>query len=328
MLDELKKYFGEDITYEELKEKPKVPLFLAKRDMYRVKIGGLSFVLVRVGVQEEFGISALRKQRDMYTEQFQCNVAYCFENVSRIQRESLIKNSVCFVSFPGQVYLPFLGVVLSENFKKEKKIKTEKMMPATQALFLYLLYQKEKYVLKSMAAEALGLTRTSITRASDQLSAMGLIEQEKVGKEIRMFKKNNPKEMLESAKPYLISPIQKKLVVRNESIQEGVLNAGETALSLYSMLNTPKIRAVATYKAVIDSEMLEEVDARWEDEKNVIEIELWKYDPWPFANEGRVDQVSLACSMADCKDERIEMAIEEMLEGYYGNWNGVIPREI
>ena len=37
-----------------------------------------------------------------------------------------------------------------------------------------------------MVADSLGLTRTSITRAFDQLVAMGLIEQEKVGKRVEM----------------------------------------------------------------------------------------------------------------------------------------------
>ena len=314
MLKELKKYFGENVIYEKVEEKPNVVLFLAKRDMFRVEIGGIQFILVCINSYEEFGIVALKKQREIYIEQFQCNVAYCFETISKSQRDTLIKNHIPFASFPEQIYFPFLGVVLSDSFKKEKQIKTEKMMPATQALFIYLLYQREKYVLKSVAAEALGLTRTSITRASEQLLAMGLIEQEKVGKEIRMFRKNDPMELLEMARPYLISPVQKKMVIRNKNVQENAVDAGETALSAYSMLNRPKMRTIAVYKGLVDTDGLEEVDARWEEKDNLLEIELWKYDPMLFENDGKVDKVSLACAMADCEDERVEMAIEEMLE--------------
>lgn len=314
MLDELKNVFGEDITYEKLKEKPKVALVLAKREMYRVEISGIAFVLVQVKVQEKFGVVALKKQKGLYEEQLQCNVAYCFEVISKSQRDSLIKSRIPFVALPEQIYLPFLGVVLSNYFKKEKKVNAEKMMPATQSLFLYLLYQQENYVLKSIAAEALGLTRTSITRASEQLLVMGLLEQEKVGKEVRMSGKGSSREMWERAKPYLISPVQKKMVVRAKDIKENVLNAGETALSNYSMLNGSKLRTVAIYKDEIDDNKLKEIDARWEVAEELIEIELWKYNPFLFAQGGNVDPVSLACSMVGCEDERIEMALDEMME--------------
>ena len=135
MLNGLKKYFGENIISEELKEKPKVALFLATRPMYRVEIEGIAFILVQIKEQEQFGLVALKKQREIYIEQFQCNMAYYFDTMTRTQRDGLLKNKIPFVSSLGQIYLPFLGLVLNENFKKEKKIKTEKMMPITQTLF-------------------------------------------------------------------------------------------------------------------------------------------------------------------------------------------------
>ena len=144
--------------------------------------------------------------------------------------------------------------------------------------------------------------------------AMDLVEQEKVGKEVRMFQKSSPKELLEKAKSYLISPVQRKMVVRASNVSIQGLKAGETALSEYSMLNVPKLRTVAVYKGAIECDVLEEVDARWEEEQELVLLELWKYNPLLFEKEGKVDQISLACSMADCKDERVEMAVEEMLE--------------
>lgn len=45
-----------------------------------------------------------------------------------------------------------------------------------------------------------------------------------------------PRDMLEVAKPYLVTPVQKKMVVRARDVRENVLNAGETALSEYSLV--------------------------------------------------------------------------------------------
>lgn len=83
MLEELKKIFGNDILWEPIKEKPNVAFFLAKRDMYRVEIEGFSFVLVCIGSKEDFGVVALKKQKAVYEEQLQCNVAFSFDEMSK-----------------------------------------------------------------------------------------------------------------------------------------------------------------------------------------------------------------------------------------------------
>lgn len=314
MFEELKKYFGNEIVCKPIKKKPKVALFLAKRDMYRIEIEGLFFVLICVGNEERFGIAALKKQKVIYEEQLQCNVAFSFDVMSKLQRDSLIKAKLPFISLPNQIYLPFLGVVLNDNYKKIKQVNIEKMMPATQMLFLYLLYSQDDYVLKSDAADRLELTRTSMTRASEQLLAMNLIEQQRVGKELRMMKKHDNSSMLEAAKPYLINPIQKKKILREEDVVVPYLLAGENALGEYSMLNPPNLKSVAIYKGELDCSNMEEIDARWEDTDKLIQVEFWKYNPFLFATDNKVDRISLACSLVDCKDERVEMTIDEMLE--------------
>ncbi len=45
-------------------------------------------------------------------------------------------------------------------------------------------------------------------------------------------------------------------------------------------------------------------------------LELWKYDPSPFAINREVDPVSLAMSLCENEDERIQGELEEYLEGY------------
>lgn len=315
MLEELKRIFGDEVIRKKISDKPNIALFLARRDMYRVEINGVSFVVIHMDAEENFGVSALKKQLSVYEEAMQSKIALEFEEISRAQRDALIKNRIPFVALPGQIYLPFLGVMLSEQFKKEKKVSAEKMMPVTQMLFIHLLLQNTDYTLKSVAAEELGLTRTSMTRASEQLLAMGLIDQEKVGKELRMRKRYSQQEMLEKARPHLINPVQKKIVVRERDVKAHYLNAGETALSEYSMLNAPKIKTVALHKGAIEAADLEEIDARWEETERLLQLELWKYDPFVFADGDEVDRISLACSLADCEDERVEMAVEEMLEG-------------
>ena len=42
----------------------------------------------------------------------------------------------------------------------------------------------------------------------------------------------------------------------------------------------------------------------------------WKYDPALFAVKGEVDSVSLAMSLSESEDERVQGELEEYLEGY------------
>lgn len=55
--------------------------------------------------------------------------------------------------------------------------------------------------MKKQAAEFLGVTRTSLTRASEQLSAMGLILQEACGKQYYMWMDNAKYEIIKRHYP-------------------------------------------------------------------------------------------------------------------------------
>ena len=79
-------------------------------------------------------------------------------------------------------------------------------------------------------------------------------------------------------------------------------------------MNPPRIEERAIYKGEEVVDQLEIVDARSEDPDDCLMVQLWKYNPYFFAREGRVDPVSLACTFQGNEDERIEMSIEELLE--------------
>ncbi len=314
---EYKKLFGIDFRIKEMSVK-ELPVYLsARRTFYKMSYAETEFVLVRVSEKEKFGVSAYEKQARVITEQYGIPVAFCFDTVTRSQRDSLLTKCIPFISESGQLYLPFLGMALQDRFVHPKVVKKEKMMPITQALFLYLLYLGAgDPVLKKDAAEALGVTRTSITRAGDQLDAMGLITQETYGKECHMITNGQGLALFEMAKPYLINPVQRMITIRSKKQYEAYPLSGESALADQTMLNPPKIPARAVYKGEITTEKTQDIDIRWSQDENVIQLELWKYKPELFAKNGVVDPVSLYMCYENNADERIEGAIEEYLEAY------------
>ena len=189
------------------------------------------------------------------------------------------------------------------------------MMPATQMVFLELLYMDDdKSALKSEIACKLNLTKTSVTRATAQLEEMALIIQSKSGTEISIRRNNPGREYYEKAKPYLINPIQKVVTVIGIDPTWKMWYAGESALSQISGLNPPRIEEMALYKGEEIVDQFDIVDKRLADNELFAKVQLWKYNPLYFARNGNVDPVSLVCSFKGNEDERIEMSIEELLE--------------
>ncbi len=69
------------------------------------------------------------------------------------------------------------------------------------------------------------------------------------------------------------------------------------------------------YKNSSSVQSLKEIDIQW-NEDPAVNIELWKYDPSLFAKNGVVDPISLAISLSDNEDERVQGELKEFLERY------------
>ena len=314
MKKQLEQYFGCEVKVTECMNTLALPIFMTMRDIKLVEFYGVSFALVNIIKEPELTIAALKKQQKKYEEALQCPIAYEVALNSVSMRNALVKNGVSFVDLPGNVFLPFMGIVLQDMYRKQL-VKVDKMMPATQMVFLELLYMEdEESALKSEVAKKLNLTKTSITRATAQLEEMGLVKQVKSGTEISIKRNCSRKEYYEKAESYLINPVQKVITIMRYEATFESLSAGETALSQASELNPPRIEECAIYKGEEVIDQLEIVDARYEDLDACLNVQLWKYNPFYFAREGRVDPVSLACTFKGNEDERIEMSIEELLE--------------
>lgn len=313
----IKKAFGIDCKIEKTKLKG-IPLYMsAGRQFYLVHVLGMPFLLVRVSTQDRFGSIALEKQLGEYKEKAEMEVAFYFDALTKFQRDTLLSRQIPFIVGQDQIYLPFMGLLLTNKKQKETMIKTDRMMPATQCLFLFLLYNKNAdFVLKSQAATALNLTRTSITRASEQLKAMGLLEEEAFGKEIHMKLDGQGLELYKKAKKFLISPVQKILYVEETSELKANIVAGESALSKHSMLSAPQYKTFAIAKNDKLVKTLKTVNPQWQEDIRICCIELWKYNPALFAIDGCVDPISLALSLEENEDERVQGELEIYMEEF------------
>ena len=85
------------------------------------------------------------------------------------------------------------------------------------------------------------------------------------------------------------------------------------------MLNTPNVQCFASDTI---SEWQKSAANTLKDSKTQVAVELWRYDPKKLADGKTVDVLSLALSLEDDQDERVEEAIEEMLKNLWREIDG------
>ncbi len=300
--------FGISIKYETWNKYNSLPFYIVESyDFYTAYIANKRcIVLVPNG--ELATLPALKKQIQKIKELDNVPIVFKLKTVSFYRRKSLIENKISFVS-NKQIFLPFLGTMLTEEKDVEKT--KEKFLFSTQQLFLFYLYNNKKQLYVSEAGKILPFSAMTITRAVKQLETTGLFLVSKDGVKKVIRSKYARQELFEKAQKYLSSPVCKKGYIDKSEITENMVFAGETALSEKSMLNPERIATYAISKKLFDTRMLRD---ELIDLQSQVRLEVWEYDPRMFADDGIADSLSVVLTFSGNSDERIEEAMEELIQ--------------
>lgn len=316
MLDYLNQTLGLNAKIRPWPEADQFPLYLKNGKKYSLLlIGGMECVLVEAD-ENNFSLPAFRKQIAKLPAEPN-HIVLSFKHLDSRQRKSLIEAGLPFIVPGSQVYLPFLGIVLQERMKSAKPA-PKKLSPAAQLILLHFTYEMGGWFARKVdLVKRLELSAMNVTRAVQELEALELVAVKKVGRSDYVSAMDNGKALYKKALPYMINPVQKRIYVRKKKCFDQLPMAGEYALETYSVLNGPQIECKAIgrkeYKSLAE---VEEIDPAWSSNGDYILLEIWKYDPKLLAIYHGVDVASLALSLREIKDERIEQAVEEMVEGY------------
>ena len=147
------------------------------------------------------------------------------------QKEYLIREKIPFIVDGKQIYLPFMAVYLQERCSAEK-IPREEILPSAQMLLLHFIYGGAQELSTSQAAKDLGLTPTSISRASRQLEEMGLLHIRKVGVQRIMQSEGSSKTLFQKAGDKFLNPIKRTVYIPKEYVGTDLLESGYSALAL------------------------------------------------------------------------------------------------
>lgn len=316
LLHNIKKYLHEtlkvDIKTRRWKNQNTLPFFLTNTyEFYETSIFNQSCLLMIGHENVEVTPGIIRKHLEQIQKNWKGIIIYVQLALSSYNRKRLIEHHIPFIIPGNQMYLPDCGIDLREHFRQIHLKKNKGFTPSTQAVAIYaLLSDKKEKLTPSILAEKLGYTLMTMTRALNELKSAGIGEFHQEGRE-RCWTFLDKTTLWMQTKPFLRSPIKKRIWVKNHQFQ---ISAGLSALSHFSPLSLPTVPVFAIGPSQWEMLKQSEIEEIPSAEDASAELEIWNYDPELFAKDGFVDPISLYCSLESNKDERIELHLEKMME--------------
>ncbi|MCD7763171.1 MAG: hypothetical protein LUI14_08215 [Lachnospiraceae bacterium] len=293
----------------------RIPLYLKSGRNYSIlQIESLDCLCIRI-TSDDFKISSYLKHLDKLSGYWNDNIILVFQELSSYQRKMLIQNRIAFIVPESQVYIPFLGMVFKERTASRRSIVDDKLSATAQLLLLLVIKNKISKIRQADITHFIPASPMTISRAVNELIQLNLMNEKINGRERILLVDSSMLDLYQKCKTYLKSPVSRIVYVKEDDVPEELPLAGEIALAEYSMLNPPKVNCYAMWKKDFNKLKLDTVDPNWTREPYA-EIQLWIYDPLLLANGRYISELPLALSFENETDERVEDAVETMMENY------------
>ncbi|VVM42358.1 hypothetical protein PS862_00504 [Pseudomonas fluorescens] len=281
-------------------------------------------------------------------------MVFVTDTLPSYDRKRLVEKGVQFIVPGNQLYLPAFGMDLREHYRRRLE-KPQVLSPATQSMLIQFLingWQRRLRTTRSTFEKSFTYSKMTVTRAIKELIDLDIVQPSKEMDEVAIFFHLSPKETWEMAKEFMRTPVKKTLWLNSipEAFDTPLLLAGEAALAEMSLLASPKVPSFALTTAQFDHiRELAQSDHRskmnivygeefglWGSKSKTAKlkfettcpyyevpqnhaaccIQFWSYDPL-HSNiaTGTVDPFSLYLSLKDEHDDRVQMCLDEMMEG-------------
>ncbi len=259
----------------------------------------------------------VRKHLDLVARETSDLCIYVPSACSSDMRARLIQQRVPFIVPGNQLYLPDLGMDLREHFRKLRQ-QPDALGPASQVVLLHALLQPAMTrTTPHELARRLGYTPMTMTRVADELAQFGLVQATREGRNRWLDFGTDKKSLWLRALPLLRSPVAQTVWVALPSGGTGLPElrlTGQSALTESTTIAAPAKACWATAGEGWRAMQHSGVRALPYEELANASLQVWRYDPTILATGGMVDPLSLYLSLRDDEDERVAMALDELLE--------------
>ena len=297
-----------------------LPGYLAQRYEARLAtLAGQAWLIAFLRQPDTPAPLQLLKQLDQLQARIDAPVAgTCLvaEHLPPYLRNRLVELGQPFVVPGRQLFWPAIGS--AETVQRPQRLRPEPvdtLGPVAQQLLIALLLRRVLPPLTITAvAQALGWTAASVSQAVKALEASGLVESRTEGRERIFALADAPGEVWRQAQPLLRTPVRQRIRMRQVDLPpDANLRAGESALATLTDLTEPAepVFAVASRHWPKGPETPPAIPTP---DTGTCVVELWRYPPDATATHGRVDPLSLYLSLYDARDERLQLALHELME--------------
>jgi DNA-binding transcriptional ArsR family regulator len=281
------------------------------------RIIGKDFIVL-FAKHDDLTPAAIEKHMDWFRNKTGLRGIFVTDSLEAYNRKRLIERRVPFIVPGAQLYLPDLGLDLNEHLTAAKQ-RVEQVSPATQVVLLSALLGKlnpfERFSAASLANH-FGYSKMTMTRTLDELRGLNLVDTLVDGRYGEFAFLIQGEVLWQQARPHLKSPVKKRIYVENWAERLDFM-AGETALADQTMLGKPqRVTWAVTSQQWKQLETTAELRIIPAVSKNAAqtEFEIWSYAPALLSDGNHVDPLSLALSLKNEKDDRVQIAIDELLE--------------
>ena len=310
--------FGLSIKFAKLPEAEvrELPLYLkGGYELEKAHLNGIKLIFARPK-QEDYTPGQLEKQRKLLSDKLSGIVVFVLNQIEPYMRRRLIGSGVAFIQIGRQFYIPELLLELSDIRQKNRSEEPKKShlnLPAQLAV----LYHLEVGTIEDMPlvkiARLFGMNAMSISRIVKELDQHDIITVEGTKERQIRFNANDKRQIWESVKEMMVSPVRKIFYTDYPLDSEPkAIPCFDSALARYSMLSEGKQPSYAISRT--DFMALEKNKDIPLGSYGKFRLEVWAYDASTISGKKLVDPLSLYLSMRELEDERVKMALEEMID--------------
>ena len=314
MKEFLEKTLRQNVIMTENKEVYKnLPLaYRGRYDIFTVETNGVLWLAIHP--KTDVGLVMLRKDRACVEKTTELNCAIFLDRTTFYIKERMMEEGIPFVIDGKQVFLPFVGYLLSKENERELP-PVHLISFLTQKMLLMAIYEQWNEVKVSGAAKRMGVSTKSASRCFDELEYLNIDVLGMKGKSRVINIPDDRKQLWQQNKKVLRNPVIRRFVLRDDMKLEK--KAGISALCEYSLLSNNTYSTYAIMKKELKASGVKEEKQVGElEEIGCVVLELGYFID--FLGKGFQDPLSLVLSLTgeEQEEERVDISVKEMLEEY------------
>ena len=290
-----------------------LPLYLRNGyDLYALTIHNVQCLFVQP--KEPANLTAIRKQNAQLKKMTGLYCVLCLDGARIYTKEKMLSEGIPFIIAGQQIYMPFLGIALTQNGVRDIP-QTNMISFSTQKMLLTAVYQGWEVVTLTEAAKSIGMSKMSMTRCFDELQALGLPLVKSEAKLRKFIWEDSRRALWELVCPVLRNPVARQY--RLDKLFDIALAklGGMSALCHYSMLADEPYAVYAVSRDDAKALDMGKLPLIPDNEAPVMVVQVMQYE-LEYGNTIAVDPLTAILSLVedDKTDPRIEAAIEKVLE--------------